>query len=238
LPITPVADATHVNLPHVPAHMTAAGYTTGPPDIRWSDADWQAHPGAVRICQDASASDATADVLDVERFAATNGEAAGWFRRASAAYTTAVRPGQRWPAFYTSALNVTPLVNALIAGGVRGGPGLWVADWNLTGPQAIADVQAGSGPFPVVGVQWTDSPVFYDLDVMSAAWLAKVSGPASGYSHLTGGTESLGTLAAARNMGIFQWLAEQEHMHPDDAANLVASAVPPEGMRWWSTHPG
>src|SRR6266702_7641332 len=152
-------DAVRANIGHLP-QGPCAGYTTGTDgtggtvDIRWRAADWAAHPGAVRICQDAAASDHTADVLDVERYAATNAGAAGWYKAAEKAYLAAQRPGQRSPAVYTSASNVTPLVNALIAGGVRSGCGLWVANWNLTQVQAYADVMNAAGPFPVVAVQW------------------------------------------------------------------------------------
>jgi hypothetical protein len=174
--VTVVHDAIHANVSHLPPGM-AAGYTTGSPDIKWTAADWHAHPGAVRIDQDAGAVDATADVLDVERGAATNGESAGWYRRALASFNAATRPGQRHPAIYTSASNVTPLVNALIAGGVTSGPGLWVANWNLSDASAVALVVAASGPYPVMGVQFA-SGQFYDTNVFSGTWLATVSGAA------------------------------------------------------------
>lgn len=166
-------DAIHANIGRLPPGQ-ACGYTTGSTGIQWAPIDWQHHPGAVRICQDAAASDHTADVLDVERYAATNAEAAAWFRGAESAFLGAKRPGQRSPAIYTSASNVTPLVNALIAGGVKSGAGLWVANWNLTQAQAYADVVNAAGPFPIIGIQWS-SGQFYDTDVLSGSWLAKVS---------------------------------------------------------------
>lgn len=169
-------DATHANIARLPKGAQAAGYTTGSPDIKWTAADWAAHPGALRICQDALASDTTADYLDIERYAATNGEAARWYRAALASYHAAKRPGQRWPALYTSASNVTPLVNALKADGVASGPKLIIANWNLTQAQAIAEVITGVfGSFSVVGVQFAD-PGPYDINVFSRAWLDTVSG--------------------------------------------------------------
>ena len=90
-------DAIHANIGHLPRGAQAAGYTTGSSDIRWVAADWAAHKGAVRICQD-SGSDHTADVLDVESGAATNVDAAMWVPRAQAAYKAAARDGQRKPA--------------------------------------------------------------------------------------------------------------------------------------------
>jgi hypothetical protein len=187
-------DAIHANIGRLPAGP-CAGYTTGSADIRWTANDWITHPGAVRICQDAAASDHTADVLDVERYAATNAEAAGWFKAAEKAYLSGARPGQRSPAIYTSASNVTPLVNALIAGGVKDGCGLWVANWNLTQVQAYADVVNAAGPFPIVAVQWA-SGQYYDTDVFSGSWLARVSAAPSVWGELvTDGTLSLEQIA-------------------------------------------
>ena len=168
-------DAIHANVSHLPPGQ-AAGYTTGTPDIRWTAADWAAHPKAVRICQDAAAADTTADVLDVEFGAATNGEAGPWYKQALHSWQNATRPGQRHPAIYTSAGNVTLLVNALIGHGVSSGPGLWVANWNLSNAQAVADVIAASGPYPIVGIQYASGP-FYDTSVFSGSWLAAVSSP-------------------------------------------------------------
>ena len=192
-------DSIHVNVSRLPPGP-CAGYTTGTPDIRWTAADWAARPGAVRICQDSAASDHTADVLDVERYAATNSEAAGWYKAAEKAYLAGQRPGQRSPAVYTSASNVTPLVNALIAGGVKSGPGLWVANWNLTQVQAYADVINAAGPFPIVAVQWA-SGQWYDTDVFSGSWLARVSAAPSTWAELvTDGTFSLEAAAQACGM--------------------------------------
>lgn len=169
-------DAIHANVPHLPAGQVC-GYVTGTPDIVWTAADWAAHPGAVRIDQDPAASDPTADVLDVERGAATPADCAAWARRAVADFAAATRPGQRWPAIYTSASNVTPVVNALVAGGVAN-INLWVANWNFTASDADAAVLAASGPFPIVGVQFSSGD-FFDTNVFSAAWLNRRSAKAA-----------------------------------------------------------
>ena len=170
-------DATHANIAQLPPGLQYAGYSTGTPDIRWTAEDWAAHPGALRICQDQGATDATADYLDVERGAAVNGEAPGWYRRAVIAWRAGIRPGQRWPGIYTSQSNVTPLINALIAGGVTSGPRLIIARWDLgsTLDDILAIARAG-GPFPVVGWQ-VQSFAAFDLDLFSGAWLAGVSKP-------------------------------------------------------------
>jgi hypothetical protein len=228
-----VHDGIHANAGHLPPGQ-AAGYTTGSPAIAWTAADWNGHPDAVRICQD-NGSDHTADVLDVERYAAANGDAPGWYKAALASYRAAARPGQRAPAVYTSASNVSGLVNNLIAGGVTSGCGLWVANWNLTDALASAAVVTAAGPFPVIGVQWA-SLAAYDVSVFSGTWLARASTHGQ-YSHLADGVMSLGQIAASRGMKVTTWLAEQEGMHPADGANLAAAAVPPAGMRWWSVNP-
>ena len=169
-----VFDAIHDNVSHLP-HGMAAGYTTGTgPHIQWTPADWAAHPGAVRIDQDPEASDPTADVLDVEAGAATPAAAAGWVRRALADYRSAARPGQRSPAIYVSRFQVTAVVNALVAGGIPSGVGLWVADWSGTQAEARAEVENASGPFPVIARQYANAGL-YDISVFSQAWLQEVS---------------------------------------------------------------
>ena len=235
--IVPGFDCTHNNISHLPSGGVDAGYSTGTPDIKWTPEDRAAHPGSVMICQDAGATDSTADVLDVDRFAATNTEAAGWYLRALVSYHDGHRPGQRHPAIYTSADNVTPLVNALIAGGVHAGPGLFVANWNLSKAQAITDVLNAAGPFPIIGVQFT-SLEFYDLDVFDSHWLEATSSTGtSGHVHLTTGEETLGQLAASRKMQPLSWVALQERLSPSDAARLLAASAPPAGLVWRSVNP-
>jgi hypothetical protein len=169
-----VCDAVGANVAHLP-HGQAAGYTTGSGVVPWSAADWKAHPGAVRICQNPSASDVTADCLDVEAGAATIGVAAQWAEAAAANFAAGKRPGQRHPAIYMSLSSVTPVVNALIAGGIAEGPGLWVANWNLTAAEATALVVHAGGPFPIIGVQYRNAGL-YDVSIFSRAWLDAVSG--------------------------------------------------------------
>ncbi len=244
-PIIVGYDATHQNIAHLPPGQQAAGYTTGSPDIRWTAADWAAHPGALRIDQDAAASDFTADYLDVETNAATDAEVATWYKRALASYHAATRPGQRWPGFYTSASNVTPLVNALIAGGVTSGPRLIIANWNLTEPQAAAALAAAiavlasgtADPFPVTGIQFAD-PGPYDIDVYSSAWLHAVSAvpkppPGGPFRHVADGKLSLAQIAATRNTTAAHLMAVSE---PAYAAALERAPLA-AGTEWWSSNP-
>ena len=172
--VTPVLvfDATHDNIGALPAGAQVAGYTTGTgTHIRWTAADFAAHPGAVRIDQDPAATDPAADVLDIEAGAATPASAPGWVRRALASHTSQARPGQRSPAVYMSQSRVTEVVNALIAGGISSGVGLWIAHFGLTQAQATAMVIDASGPFPVIGVQFRNTAAF-DVSVFSSDWLA------------------------------------------------------------------
>lgn len=163
-------DCTHANIGRAPAGLLA-GYTTGSDGIRWTGADWAAHPDAVRIDQDPAASDDTADILDVEAGAATLADVPGWAKRALASCHAVKRPGQRSPLIYCSQVNVTPVANVLTGAGLADGSvGLFIANWNLSQAQATADVLAGSGPFPVHGLQFRDAGDF-DVDIFSSAWL-------------------------------------------------------------------
>jgi peptidoglycan hydrolase-like protein with peptidoglycan-binding domain len=172
--VTPILvfDATHDNIGALPKGAQVAGYTTGTgTHIRWTDADFAAHPGAVRIDQDPLASDPTADVLDIEAGAATPASAPGWVRRALASRISQTRPGQRSPAVYMSQSRVAEVVNALTNGGIGSGVGLWIAHFGLTQAQATQMVLTGGGPFPVIGVQFRNTPAF-DVSVFSSDWLA------------------------------------------------------------------
>lgn len=169
----PAFDATHDNIGTLPAGKQAAGYATGSASIIWTPADWQAHPGAVRIDQDAGASDPTADVLDVETRAATPAEVASWTSRALADYDQFKRPGQRRPAIYVNLSNITAVANALVAAKLTD-IGLWIARPGLSEAEAVAMVENASGPFPIIGVQFAFGNTF-DSDIFSQPWLTTVS---------------------------------------------------------------
>jgi hypothetical protein len=194
-----VYDATHDNVSQLPPGQ-AAGYSTGTgTHIRWDGADWAAHPGAVRIDQDPSASDPSADILDVETGAATVNAVCGWVKSAIRSYALASRPGQRKPAIYMSRSNVTGVCNALVAGGVTSA-GLWIADWGRTADQAAAEVAAASGPFPVIGVQYRNAGA-YDVSVFSQAWLGDVSAAAGMQLTAPPGTWKSGTEVVTFGLG-------------------------------------
>lgn len=174
--ITVVADATHANISALPKGYRA-GYVTGSSEVQWTVDDWKANPNAIRIDQSPIKTvwDATADVDDMERGAVTLDELATRAKLRLASFHNATRPGQREPLVYASASNITNVVNALISGGIKSGVGLWVANWNLTDPQAVEMVVAASGPFPIHGVQFHNAGL-YDLSVFSTTWLNTVSG--------------------------------------------------------------
>lgn len=173
--IAVICDATHANIATLPKGYRA-GYVTGTPDIQWTDEDWKNNPFAVRFDQSPLKTvwDATADIDDCERGAVPLTELAGRAKLRIHAFENAVRPGQRSPLVYVSASGITNVVNALIAGGIKSGVGLSVANWNLTEPEAIAQVMAASGPFPIHMVQFHNAGT-YDMSVVDTAWLNNVS---------------------------------------------------------------
>ena len=243
-----VCDAIRANISHLPKGP-AAGYTTGHGTVPWGAAEWKAHPGAVRICQDPGATDETADVLDVEAHAAGVGECARWAEAAAANVAAGKRPGQRHPAIYMSLSTVTPVVNALIAGGISEGVGLWVAHWGIAPDEAITVVQHAGGPFPIVGVQYRNAGT-YDVSVFSRPWLAAVSGdpvtPSKWHGeYVTAGQFSLAQLAAKLGVppaALLRMTAVHYKSFGDPLAawlNAVhagtrpASTPLPKGIRFW-----
>ena len=173
-------DATHANINHVPSTGQASLYITGTADIVATAQDLANHPGAVLIDQSPTINsvDTSADVFDCETGAITTAELAQVIIDAQAHFKNNVRPGQRDPAVYCSRNNVTANVNALIAGGVKSCP-LFVADFNNSIGQATAEVASETGPFPIIGRQYSDRGAF-DLDVYSVPWLNTVSGGHTG----------------------------------------------------------
>ena len=171
--ITFVRDATHRNVNSIPTGILAALYTTGSSDIKATPDDFAKHPNAVRICQD-HGSDDTADILDVEDFAATPNDAANWVPRARHSFNTSKRPGQRWPAIYMNRSTLTPVANALTNAGLTNVP-LWIAHPGMPQADAIADIASASGPFPVVAFQIRFETTT-DFSVFSTEWLNRRSG--------------------------------------------------------------
>lgn len=170
-----VYDATHSFTAHLPSSYLSAGYVTGSSDIVWDERDWAAHPKAIRIDQSPIAGlwDTSADVDDYENGAVGLGQLALRVKGRVEAFKKGVRPGQREPLIYASYDNVTPVVNALIAGGVESA-GLWVARWGIGYNNALSMVANTSGPFPIKGVQYANGAL-YDVSVFDTGWINNVS---------------------------------------------------------------
>ena len=169
-------DATHANIAHLPAGQ-AAGYVTGSPDIMWTDADWFDHPDAVRIDQSPvdTGFDETADALDMERGAATLADIPKWAKAAIDNFDHSVRPGQREPLVYCSADNAAGVASTLVVNGLGSGRvGLWIAHWDISQAQAIAELAAHYQTVPVHAFQFANDGDF-DIDVFAKTWLTKRS---------------------------------------------------------------
>lgn len=169
--ITVVYDVTGDNYGHQPSGQLAL-YVTGSGGVPATEAQLQANPTAVLIDQTSASGtwDSTADVDDFENGAVSLGELASRARERLTSFKAGARPGQRSPAIYASAANLTEVANALTSAGITSGIGLWVANWNLSDAQATAEVLAASGPFPVIGIQYQNAGA-YDVSVFSTAWL-------------------------------------------------------------------
>ena len=171
-------DATHENLSSAPKTGQPGGYITGTASVQWTAADQKAHPGFVQIDQSPTISSIAplADFYDLETGAVTIAEIAELVKMGQASFKAATRPGQRWPGVYCSRSNVTPVVNALTAGGVTTCP-LGVAQFDNNHTLAVSEVANASGPYPIVWRQYSDQGGggAFDLDVFSVPWLSNVS---------------------------------------------------------------
>jgi hypothetical protein len=170
-------DITAANYALRPPTGQIALYVTGSSDIVATAAMRAAHPDAILIDQSQviTAVDTTADAYDMENGAITLAELGDILKRAWNNYHTAARPGQRKPVVYASANNITPIANQLVADGLgNSGTGLWVAHYGVSLADAMAQVGAASGPFPIRAFQYQDE-TYYDLDVFDAEWVNTVS---------------------------------------------------------------
>lgn len=180
--VVPGYDVTHSNLPSVPHDgVLRALYVTGSPQIQATPADLAANPGCLEIDQSPvdTALDEKADALDFENGAAGPNAVAPWAKAAMANFKNGARPGQRSPVIYMSRNNVHTVVNALIAGGVTSGIGLWIADWQFDAALAQFECANGDiGPFPIKGIQYSDQGGggAYDLNFFNEAWTKTRSG--------------------------------------------------------------
>lgn len=175
---TVVYDATRVKaIPLNPPHdVTMAGYATGTGDVPWDSQLWARWPNAIRIDQSPvnTIPDELCDVLDVENAAATLVDIVPWVTAAIMNFRDAARPGQRYPAIYASASKMPQVTDTLTKANFKNTVALWVADWSYTAEQAVNLLLNTSGQFPVVGVQFTNTPSF-DVSLFNTAWINNVS---------------------------------------------------------------
>ena len=143
---------------------------------------------------------------------------------------------------------VTPVVNALVAGGISEGVGLWVAHWGIAPDEAITVVQHAGGPFPIIGIQYRNAGT-YDVSVFSRPWLDAVSGdpvvrPAGFHGeYVTAGMYSLAQLAAKLKVppsALLRMTAVHYKSFGDplaaylnDPDTKLASTPLPKGIRFW-----
>ena len=175
--LTRVIDCMGANLAAVdpPPGVLMAGYATGSGDVPWSDAQWAAHPGAVRFDQSPidTPADETADVIDVEPQAGTIADVPGWVHGAWTSWRTGRRPGQRKPTVYVEESELTPVANTLDAAGITNGVNLWLS--KPMSEQEATDILARSGgPFPIIGVQYAFQSLF-DVSLVLTSWLDDMS---------------------------------------------------------------
>jgi hypothetical protein len=173
------ADATHANISHLPKADIYAGYITEVgtgSGIEWTAEDFArfAPMNVVKIGQLPHGDPPFADVLDYENGAATDPELVRWSKAALLSYHSNAHPGQRSPAVYASRSQITHVVNTLIAGGIHGGIGLGIADFNNDPAEAQREIETASGPFPVIWRQYANRGP-YDVGFFSRDWLNNVS---------------------------------------------------------------
>lgn len=171
---TTAYDAIGLNVSTLPGGQHC-GYTTGSNGIPWTSTQWINDPSAIRIDQDPSAMDHTADVLDVENGAATVTDIPAWLHAATADYNNRVRPGQREPMVYCNRSTLTAVANELQSSGLT--CPVWIASPGMSEADASSEIINSSGPFPIHGVQYAWNNTF-DSDVFQTAWLTTVSGKA------------------------------------------------------------
>lgn len=172
-----VIDCTGVNLADVnpPVGALMAGYVTGSAGVPWTEEQFAAHPGAIRIDQSPAdtPADETADMIDVEQGAATIADVPIWVHGAWTSYRAGRRPGQRTPTIYVEESELTPVANALNAAGITSGVNLFLTE-PMPEHAAMDILNAAGGPFPIVGVQYAFQTLF-DVSLVSVAWLDNVS---------------------------------------------------------------
>lgn len=196
----------------IPSGVLMAGYVTGLGDVPWTDAQFMAHPDAIRIDQSPidTPADETADALDVEPQAATIADVPTWVHGAWTSYRAGRRPGQRKPTIYVEHSELTPVANALNAAGITSGVNLWLSQ-PMPEHAALDLLQNAGGPFPIVAVQYAFQTLF-DVSLVSKTWLEDVS-KAPVISQPKPGTQT-GWRFCSKCQGLFWGPGESRSMCP------------------------
>jgi hypothetical protein len=123
------------------------------------------------------------------------------------------------------------------AGWDHSGPGLWVANWNLSDPQAAAEINAAGGPYPVIGVQFA-SGAFYDTNVFSTTWLNATShmagtGP---FLHHADGKHSLNAIASKRGTTVEHLMDVTAKAATAADKRQMAGLVLPNGWPYYTSN--
>lgn len=169
-------DVTHSSLGNVPhkLNIKRAGYTTGSPDIRWTGEDWKSNPDAtVHIDQSDSVFPNSGNVKDIENGASTIPVAVEWAKRRAALHLDST--------FYISSANLEAAEAAVREAGLASWVTYWIADWNLSREEAIAELggrivaiqyaSPTSNPRSVIpGTKITLSQANVDLSVTVDGW--------------------------------------------------------------------
>jgi hypothetical protein len=132
-----------------------AGYIDGPPDIKWSDADWLLHPGKVHVRIATLATTNDGDVLD-----ATPDQAVEWVRTRRAAGAD--------PSVYCGAAQANAVRFAFGQAGVLP-PHFWLADWG----DGVTPRPAPPIPIGAVALQYAHPPQtggHYDASIVADFW--------------------------------------------------------------------
>jgi hypothetical protein len=164
-------DVTSENYYHRPATGQPAFYVTGTPDIIATPVMRSTYPTAILINQSSTDQNVIADMYDVETGALTPAQVPSLIQSARTARLSG--NGRRNPGVYVNQSNKTAVVNELVAASLTNVP-LWVADYDLTVDEATTLLQASSGPYPIVGYQYSDAG-YFDEDVWLTSWVDAVS---------------------------------------------------------------
>ena len=138
----------------IPANaQMVAGYVDGL--YRWSQADWDRFPQAVKVRIAVLASTDDGHVLDVETGDATPTEYPAWAKRRIAAGT--------YPTVYCNRSNLGAVLDAVDGAGLHGITGIWLADWTDV-PHLVAGTSATQYDHP------PHSGGHYDLSLVADHW--------------------------------------------------------------------